>query len=66
MVSHLAKYFITTQILEIHVWTVIIWLVMHITTCLKYERLDVVSTKYIHCPIIKIDIMTIIEDHLVI
>ena len=37
---------------------------MHIITCLKDERLDVVFTKYIHFPIIKMDVMAIKEEHL--
>ena len=37
---------------------------MHIITCLKDEILDVLSKKYTQCPIIKMDVMAIIEEHL--
>ena len=61
MVSHPVQYCITIQILELHVWTVIVWLVMHRITCLKDEILDAVSTKYIQCPIIKMYVTAIIK-----
>ena len=61
MVSHPVKSFITIRILELHVWTIIIWLVMHSITCLVYERLDVVFTKYVQFPIIKMAVMATIE-----
>ena len=41
-------------------WNVIIWLSMHRTTCLEYERLDVVFTKYVQRPIIKMTVVAII------
>ena len=37
---------------------------MHRITFLDYKQLYVVLTKYVQCPIIKISVMTIIEDHL--
>ena len=52
MLYHIFNYFITINITELHVWTVIIWLVMHRITCLDYEWLDVVFTKYVQCPIL--------------
>ena len=64
MVSHPVHFCIIIKIIELHVWTVIVWLVMHIITCIEYERPYVVSTKYIQCSIIKMDIMAIIEEHL--
>ena len=64
MVPHPVHYCITIQILELHVWTVIVRLVIHRIICLKDEILDVASTKYIQCPIIKMAVMAIIEEHL--
>ena len=64
MVSCPVHYCITIQIIELHVWTIIIWLVMHRITCLKDERLDVGSTKYIKWPIIKMSAMDTIEEQL--
>ena len=64
MVSHTVNYCITIQMIYLHVCTVIFWLVVYIITCLDYEILDVVSTKYAQCPIIKLDVMAIIENHL--
>ena len=64
MLSHPVHSCITIQILELCVWIVIVWLAMHIITCLKDEILDVVSKNYIQCPIIKMDAMGIIEEHL--
>ena len=64
IVSHPVHYCITIQILEIHVWTVSVWLLMHRITCLKDEILDVVSAKYIQYPIINMADMVIIEYHL--
>ena len=64
MVPHPVHSCTTIKSLELHIWTIITWLVMHIITCLKYERLDVVSTKYIKYPIIKMASMAIIEEHL--
>ena len=55
---------ITIQIIELCVWSVIVWIFVHRITCLKDEILDVVSTKYIQYPIIKMDVMAIIEEHL--
>ena len=63
-VSHPVHSCITRQIIELHVWTVIVWLVMHRITCLEYERMDFVFTEYFQCPIIKMDVMAIIEEHL--
>ena len=37
---------------------------MHIITWLNDETLDVVSTKYIQWPIVKMDYMAITEKHL--
>ena len=64
MVSHPVHYFITIQIIELRVWAVIVWLIVGKITCLEYERLDVVSTNYVRCPIIKMADMAIIEEHL--
>ena len=64
MVSHPVHYLITLQMLKLHVWNVIGWMVMQRTTCLKYEILDAISTKYVQCHIIKMTAMAIIEDHL--
>ena len=64
MVSRPVHYCITIQIIELHVWTFIVWLVMHRIACLKDERLDVLYTKYIQFPIIKMAVMSIIEYHL--
>ena len=64
MLSRPVCSYITIQIVELHVWTVIVWMVMHRITCLKNERLDFVSTEYILCHIIKVDVVAIIEDHL--
>ena len=64
MVSHPVHSCMTIQILDIHVWNVIVWLVMHRIIFLKYERPDVASTKYIQRPIIKMAVVEIIEDHL--
>ena len=64
MVSYTVHSCITIKILELHIWTVIVWLVMHRITCLEYEILDFVSTKYAQCPITKMAVMAIIEEHL--
>ena len=64
MVYRLVHSCITIKILELHVWTVIVWLVMYRTTCLKDEILCVVSKKYAQCPTIKTAVMAIIEEHL--
>ena len=64
MVSHPVNSCITIKIIELHVWTVIVWMVMHRITCLEYERLDVVFKKYVQYPIIKMAAVDIIEEHL--
>ena len=64
MLYHPVHSCITIRVLEFHVWTVIIYMVMHIITCLEFEKLDVVFTKYVQCPIIKMAVMAIIEEHL--
>ena len=64
MMSHPVHSCIAIHILELRVWTVIVWIVMHIIICLEYELLDVVFTKYVQLPIIKFSIMAIIEVHL--
>ena len=64
MVTHLYHSFITIKIIELHVFTVIICMVIHIIAFLKDERLDVVSMKYIQFPIIKMSGAAIIEEHL--
>ena len=61
MVSHPVHSCITIQILELCVWTIIVWMVMQIIACLQDERLDVVSTKYSQLPIIKMVAMAIIK-----
>ena len=61
MVSHPVNYCITIQMLELNFWTVIVWMVMHIITFLEYKRLDVVFTKYVQFPIIKMAVMATIE-----
>ena len=60
MVYHSVHSCITIQIIELHVWTGIVWLVMHIITCIEYERLYVVSIKYLQLNIIKTAVMNII------
>ena len=64
MLSRTVHSCINIHILELHFWTVIIWLVMHIITCLEYEQLGVLFMKYVQFPIIKITFMAIIEEHL--
>ena len=64
MVSHPVHYLITIQNIELHFWTDIICMVMHRITCLKDGRLDVLSTKYIQFPIIKMAATDNIEYHL--
>ena len=64
MVSRPLHYCITIQILELHVWTVTVWMVMHKITCLDDERPYVMFTKYTQRPIITIAVMAIIEEHL--
>ena len=62
MMSHTIHSCITIKILDICVWNVIVCLVMHIITCLEYERLYVVFEKYVRFPIIGfsgIDIITL-------
>ena len=61
MVSHPVNFFIAIQMLELNFWTLIVWMVMHIITCLEYKRLDVVFTKYVQFPIIKMAVMVTIE-----
>ena len=60
MVSHPVHSCITIHIIEIHAWTVIVLLVMQRITCLEYEILDAVFTKYVQCLIMKIAVMAII------
>ena len=43
MVSHTVHSCITIQIIELHVWTIIVWMVMHTIIWLEYERLYVLS-----------------------
>ena len=64
MVFYPVHSYVIIQILELHVWNIVVWLVVHRITYLKDERLDIVSTKYIQCPIIKMAAMAIIEEHL--
>ena len=64
MMSHIVHSCIIIKIIEIRVWTVIVWLFMHIITFLEYERLDVLFTNYFQCSIIKMAAVVIIEDHL--
>ena len=54
---------ITIQILEICVWKIVILMVMYMIYFLNDKILDVVSTQYIKCPIIKMDFMAIVEEH---
>ena len=63
MVSHTVCYLITIQMIEINIWIVIFFMVMHRITCFKDERPDVVSKKYIQCPTINMYAMAIIEEH---
>ena len=58
-ISHLVHYCITIQIIELSVWTVILWMVMHTIIWLDYELLDVVFTEYFQWPIIKMSGMAI-------
>ena len=46
MMSYLVHSCITIQILDINVWTIIIWPVMHRINCLEYDGLDVVFKNY--------------------
>ena len=62
MVSHVVNSCITKQFIEIRVWAVIVFMVMHIITWLKDEILGIVSTNYIQRPIIKLAVMAIIEE----
>ena len=62
MFSHPVHYFITIQVLGLHVCAVIVCMVVHIITYLEYEILDVVSTKYVQCTIIKMGGVAILED----
>ena len=64
MVSRPVHSCITIKILDLCVLTIIVWIVMHKITCLKDEILDILYTKYIQCPIIKIAAVSIIENHL--
>ena len=50
--------------IELRVWTFIVWMVIHRTTFLDYEIMDVVSTKYVQFPIINMASVAIIEEHL--
>ena len=52
--------FISIKIIEICVGTFIVWMVMHRITFLDHEILDVVSTKYVQLPIIKMAYVAII------
>ena len=47
IVPHTVHSFITITILELHFWTVIVWLVMQIITLLEYKILELVYKKYI-------------------
>ena len=60
MLYHPVHYCITIHILELHVWTVIIWLVMYRITCIEYEQLDAVFAKYVQFHIIKMAAISII------
>ena len=64
MVSHPFHSCISIKYFELHVWTDIVWMVMNRIIFLKYERLDIASTKYIQRPIIKMDLVHVIEEHL--
>ena len=64
MMSHQVHSCIIVQVIELRAWTVIVWLVMHRITYLEYELMGVVFTKYAQCPIIKMVVMAIIEEHL--
>ena len=64
MLSHPVHPYGTIKILDLHVWTVIVWMVTHRLACLEYERLDSVFKKYAQCPIIKMAVMDIIEERL--
>ena len=47
MVSHPVHSCIAIKIIELHVCTIIFWMVVHLITRLEYEILDVVLTKYV-------------------
>ena len=55
---------ITIQIIELQVWTIIVFLFMHRVTLLQYERLGMMTPKDIQCSIIKMAVMAIVEQHL--
>ena len=64
MISHTVHYFITMKILELQVWTIVVWMIMLRVTCIQDERIYLVKPNNIQRPIIKMSVMAIIEEHL--
>ena len=59
MLPHPVNYCITTHIIELEVWIIIICLIVYRVTYHQDKILDVANFKDVQCPVIKMDFVVI-------